>query len=48
VPSIARWVRKVSILGTPISLGVKELSGWVLHRIMMRVANSADHPIMGG
>jgi hypothetical protein len=27
---------------------VKELSGWVLHDVLREVADSANHPIMGG
>jgi hypothetical protein len=27
---------------------VKELSGWVLHSVKIEVADSANHPIMGG
>jgi hypothetical protein len=27
---------------------VKELSRWVLHDVLREVADSADHPIMGG
>jgi hypothetical protein len=27
---------------------VKEPSGWVLHEIVTKVADSVDHPIMGG